>query len=157
MFAFVEMHEKVARRTAGNSCDACSPPSLTKSTRSLPTMEPTSQPQAMRARRCRTSRPPLTPGARLGVRLRMRLRPERYRSPADKAQASVDQWASRKNEPHDQGRDCQTLLLRDPRPVASTPAKTSSTPTTSPDASKPSAASPHMSSSAKLGLHSHTD
>ena len=33
----------------------------------------------------------------------------------------------------------------------------SSTPTTSPDASKPSAPSPHMSSSAKPGLQSHTD
>src|SRR5580693_4053665 len=37
--------------------------------------------------------------ARLGARLRIRLRPERHRSPADKAQASMDQWASRKNEP----------------------------------------------------------
>src|SRR5580700_11507794 len=35
----------------------------------------------------------------------------------------MDQWAGRKNEPHDQGRDCQTLLLRDPRPTASPPAK----------------------------------
>src|ERR1700723_1351226 len=61
--------------------------------------------------------------ARLGARLRIRLRPERHRSPADKAQASMDQWASRKNEPHYQGRDCQTLLLRDPRPTASPPAK----------------------------------
>src|SRR5277367_1051462 len=61
--------------------------------------------------------------ARLGARLRIRLRPERHRSPADKAQASMDQWASRKNEPHYQGRDCQTLLLRNPRPAASPPAK----------------------------------
>jgi hypothetical protein len=59
----------------------------------------------------------------LGARLRIRLRPERHRSPADKAQASMDQWAIRKNEPHYQGRDCQTLLLRDPRPAANPPAK----------------------------------
>src|SRR5277367_6903247 len=34
--------------------------------------------------------------ARLGARLRIRLRPERRRSPADKTQASMDQWASRR-------------------------------------------------------------
>ena len=39
------------------------------------------------------------------------------------AQASMDQWASRKNVPHHQGRDCQTLLLRDPRPDANSPVR----------------------------------
>src|SRR3984885_9141237 len=61
-------------------------------------------------------------GACLGARLRICLRPERHRSSADKAQTPVDQWASRKNEPHHQGRDRQPLLLRDPRPAASPPA-----------------------------------
>src|SRR5580693_2375651 len=61
--------------------------------------------------------------ARLGARLRIRLRPERYRSSADKAQTPVDQWPSRKNEPHHQGRHRQTLLLRNPRPAARPPAR----------------------------------
>ena len=61
--------------------------------------------------------------ARLGARLRIRLRPERHRSSADKAQASLDQRAGRKNEPHHQGRNRQTLLLRDPRPAARPPAR----------------------------------
>ena len=35
----------------------------------------------------------------------------RYRTPADKAQASMDQRAGRAHEPHDKGRDRQTLPL----------------------------------------------
>src|SRR5271156_5636168 len=35
----------------------------------------------------------------------------------------MDQWASRKNEPHHQGRNRQTLLLRTPRPAANPPAR----------------------------------
>src|SRR5208282_4475783 len=61
--------------------------------------------------------------APLGARLRIRLRPERHRSSADQAQTPLDQRASRKNEPHHQGRDRQTLLLRDPRPAANAPAR----------------------------------
>ena len=37
-----------------------------------------------------TPRPPSTPETRLGARLRIRLRPEQYRSSPDKAQTSVD-------------------------------------------------------------------
>jgi hypothetical protein len=39
-----------------------------------------------------------------------------------KPQAPLDQWASRENEPHHQGRNRQTLLLPDPRPAANAPA-----------------------------------
>ena len=58
-FAFVELHEKVARKTAGDFLrrliDAVPYKVHTVLT---PTMEPTSPRQAIRARRPRTSRPP---------------------------------------------------------------------------------------------------
>ena len=47
---------------------------------------------------------------------------KRYRPSADKAQASLDQWAGRENEPHHQGRNGQTILLRNSRPAANAPA-----------------------------------
>jgi hypothetical protein len=67
-FAFVEMHQKVPRRTAGDFLRRISPPSpsLTRSTRSSPTTEPTSPPQAIRGQRRRTSRPRWRPGNRFG-------------------------------------------------------------------------------------------
>ena len=58
-FAFVEMHEKVARRTAGDFLRLRLTAAVPyKATRSPPTTEPTSPHQAIRARRRRTSRPP---------------------------------------------------------------------------------------------------
>ena len=51
-FAFVELHEKVTRRVAADSCAASSRPSPTGSTPSSPTTEPTSP------------IPPATPGPR---------------------------------------------------------------------------------------------
>src|SRR5271166_6620368 len=57
-FAFVELHEKVARKTAGDFLRRLIDAVPTRSTPSSPTMEPTSPRQAIRARRPRTSRPP---------------------------------------------------------------------------------------------------
>ena len=109
-FAFVEMHEKVARRTAGDFLR-----------RLIAAVQGPYRPHRQwnplhhaRQYELGGAGHQGRPGgwrARLGARLRIRLRPERRRSPADKAQASMDQWASRKNEPHHQGRDRQTLLL----------------------------------------------
>ena len=132
------------RRSAPHRGRLPAPPDRRRSSRSIP-FSPTTEPiHHARQYELGGSGHQGRPGgwrARLGARLRIRLRPERHRSPADKAQASMDPWASRKNEPHDQGRDCQTLL---PRPTTSCEptCKTSSTPTTSPDASKPSEAYP---------------
>src|SRR3954449_13236400 len=42
----------------------------------------------------------------------------RYRTPIHQDQSSLDQWPGRTNEPHDQGRNRQTLSLRRSRPVA---------------------------------------
>ena len=86
-----------------------------------------------------------------GACLRIRLRQERHRSSADQAQAPMDQRPGRKDEPHHQGRDRQTLLLRDPRPAPTAISPTSSAPTTSPAGSRPSKASRPTSSSAKPG------
>ena len=36
---------------------------------------------------------------------------ERHRAPADQAQPSLDQWASRADEPNDQGGDRETVPL----------------------------------------------
>ena len=60
-FAFVELHEKVARRTAGDFLRRLSPPSPTRSTRCSPTTEPTSRRQAIPVQLRPTSRPPWTP------------------------------------------------------------------------------------------------
>jgi hypothetical protein len=123
-FAFVEMHQKVARRTAGG---LPAPPDRRR---------PLQGPHGPHRQRNPLHHPrqyefsgaghqgrPRRWGTGLGARLRIRLRPERHRSPADKAQASMDQRASRKNESHHQGRDRQTLLLRNPRPVESPSAR----------------------------------
>ena len=119
-FAFVELHEKVARKTAGDFLRrliAAVPYKvhtvLTDNGTHFTT--PGRQYELGRAghQGC--------PGgwrARLGARLRIRLRPERDRPSADKAQASLDQWA----EPHHQGRNGQTMLLRNSRPAANAPA-----------------------------------
>ncbi|ESX61125.1 integrase, partial [Mesorhizobium sp. LSHC422A00] len=50
----------------------------------------------------------------MGARLRTYLRQGRYRPPNDKAKAPMDQRPGRTHEPHDQGCDRQTLLLREP-------------------------------------------
>ena len=71
-----------------------------------------------------------------------------------KPKAPVDQWAGRKNEPHHQGRHRQTNASTTPMISCKPTCATSSTPTTSPDASRPSKASRHMSSSEKHGLQS---
>ena len=124
-FAFVEMHEKAARRTAG---DFLRPPDrrrpLQGPYRPHRQRNPLHHPRPYEFGRA-DIKGALEAGelGLWGARLRIRLRPERHRSSADKAQAPVDQWASRKNEPHHQGRDRQTRLLRDPRPTASPPAK----------------------------------
>jgi transposase len=55
-FAFVELHEKVARRTAGDFLRRLIAAVPYRSTPSSPTMEPTSPPQAIRAPPRRTSR-----------------------------------------------------------------------------------------------------
>ena len=44
--------------------------------------------------------------------LRHDLRGQRYRAPPHKAKPPLDQWPGRTDEPHDQGRDRQTLPLR---------------------------------------------
>ena len=115
--------QKVARRTAGDLLRRMIAAVPIRSIPFSPTMEPTSPRQAIRARRLRTSRPPWRLESSFGRTPSICLRPERHRSSADKAQASMDQWTSRKNEPHHQGRDRQTLLLRDPRPAANPPAR----------------------------------
>jgi len=50
--------------------------------------------------------------------VRSRLPAARRRTPTHKAEPSLDERPSRKNEPDDRGSDCAALLLRDPRPVA---------------------------------------
>jgi putative transposase len=46
--------------------------------------------------------------------LRHDLRGQRDRAQADETQPSLDQWAGRADEPHDQGRDRQAIPLRQP-------------------------------------------
>ncbi len=48
-------------------------------------------------------------------------RSQRDRAPPDQAQPSVDQRSGRANEQNDQGRDCKTLPLRNPRSAANAP------------------------------------
>jgi Integrase core domain len=102
-FAFVELHEKVARRTAGDFLRrliAAVPYKvhtvLTANGTHFTT--PGNTDSAAPDIKAALDRPRRW-GARLGARLRICLRPERHRSSADKAQASMDQRASRKNEP----------------------------------------------------------
>ncbi len=80
---------------------ARSPPGSRSETLIAPSPIGASQPRtlASNSRACIPSR-----WMNLGARLRIRLRPERRRSSADQAQASMDQWASRTHEPHHQGR-----------------------------------------------------
>jgi hypothetical protein len=110
--AFVELHEKVARRTAGDF--------LRRLIAAVPYKVHTiltdngthfTTPGNYEFSGAGHQGRPRRWGACLGARLRICLRPERHRSSTDKAQAPVDQRASRKNEPHHQGRDRQTLLL----------------------------------------------
>ena len=67
----------------------------------------------------------------------LRLRPERHRASPDQAKPPVDQWSGRADEPHPQGRDRQTLSLRQPRPAPAAPERFRARPTTSPDGSRP--------------------
>jgi len=48
---------------------------------------------------------------------------KRDRTSADQDQASLDQWPGRAHEPHDQGSDCPTLLLRSTRSARSSPCR----------------------------------
>src|ERR1700722_465428 len=89
-FAFVELHEKVTRKTAADFLRRLIEGSPIGSTPSSPTTGPLH----------RSSRRNLVPSRDQGddrqaaalprARLRIRLRPQRYRSPADQAQASLD-------------------------------------------------------------------
>src|ERR1700761_355134 len=99
-FAFVELHEKVTRRTAADFLRGLivAVPYrvhtvLTDNGTHFTTPGNTSSaaPDIKAA---------LNAGEPIWARLRIRLRAERHRPPADKAQASMDQWAGRKNEPH---------------------------------------------------------
>jgi len=111
-FAFVELHEKVARRTTGDFLRrliAAAVPCkvhtvLTDNGTHFTTPGNTSSaaPDIKAA---------LDAGEPVWARLRIRLRSERRRSSPDKAQAPLDQWSGRENEPHHQGRNRQTLLL----------------------------------------------
>ena len=65
-FAFVELHEKVARRTAGDFLRRLIAAVPYKVHTVLTTTEPTLPPQAIRVRRPRTSRPPSTLGSLFG-------------------------------------------------------------------------------------------
>lgn len=49
------------------------------------------------------------------------LRQGRYRTPNNQAETPLDEWPSREDEPDDQGGDHQTLLLREPRPISTSP------------------------------------
>jgi hypothetical protein len=60
-FAFVELHEKVVRQTAGDFLRRLIDAVPIRSTRSSPTTGPTSPRQAIPVQRRRTSRPPSTP------------------------------------------------------------------------------------------------
>ena len=115
-FAFIELHEKVTRRVAAdflrrliaavpykvhtvltdNGTHFTDPAGETWSPAEIKEM--IAKPQTL-PRAC----------------LRICLRPQRCRSPPDKAQASLDQRSGRADEPHHQGRHRQTLLLRNPR------------------------------------------
>jgi len=111
-FAFVERHEKVARRTAGDF--------LRRLLAAVPYQVHTG-PHRQRnslhdARRhklggARHQGSPRRRRARLGARLRIRLRSEQYRSSANQTQAPLDERPGRADEPRHQGRNRQTLLL----------------------------------------------
>ena len=105
-FAFVEMHEKVARRTAEGFL------------RRLIAPIPYKVHTVLTENGTRFATPGNTSSAAPDIKAALEaeelvwahafeytLRRERHRSPAYKAQASMDQWASRKNEPHYQGRE----------------------------------------------------
>ena len=105
--AFVEMHEKVARRTAGDFL------------RRLIAAVPYRVHTVLTDNGTHFTTPANTSSAAPDIKAAL----EAGELIWAQAQASMDQWASRKNEPHPQGRHRQTLLLRDPRPAASPPAK----------------------------------
>ena len=98
-FAFVEMHEKVARRTAGDFL------------RRLIAAVPYKVPTVLTDNGTHFTTPGNPSSAAPDIKAAL------------EAGELVWAHASRKNEPHHQGRDCQTLLLRHPRPAASPPAK----------------------------------
>ena len=80
-FAFVELHEKVARRTAGDFLRRLIAAVPTRSTRSSPTTGPTSPRQAIRAQPHRTSRQLLTPESPFG--------PTPSNTPAPKTRSTI--------------------------------------------------------------------
>ena len=90
-FAFVEMHEKVARRTAGDFLRRLIA-AVPYKVHTVLTDNGTPLHHARQYEFGGAGHQGRPGGwrARLGARLRIRLRPERHRSPADKAQASMD-------------------------------------------------------------------
>jgi Integrase core domain len=110
-FVFVELHEKVARRTAADFLRhliAAVPYKVHTVLTDNGTHFTTPGSARYQGRnRCR--------GTRLGPCIRICLRPLRYRPSPDQAKASLDQWAGRADEPNSQGRHRQALLLRNAR------------------------------------------
>src|ERR1700733_13780697 len=110
-FAFMELHEKATRSVAADFL------------RNLIKTVPYKAHPVPRSKRgefdCgRYQRHDRTKGTILGSRLRRGLRPQRYRSSPDQAQASLDQRPGRADEPHHQGCHRQALPLRNARRVA---------------------------------------
>ena len=122
-FAFVELHEKVARKTAGDFL------------RRLIDAVPYKVHTVLTDNGTHFTTPGNTSSAAPDIKAALEAgelvwahafeyacAQKRYRPSADKAQASLDQWAGRENEPHHQGRNGQTILLRNSRPAANAPA-----------------------------------
>jgi len=67
-------------------------------------------------------KPAIANGERLlGALVRTGLCPERDRSSPRQAAAPMDQWPGRMDEPDHQGRDCQTIPIRDTRRASTAP------------------------------------
>jgi hypothetical protein len=121
-FAFVELHEKVARSTAADF--------LRHLVAAVPYKVHTvltdngthfTTPGNTRLGRARYQGGDRRRRGGLGTRLRVRLRHGRHRSSPDQTKASMDQRPSRADEPHPQGRHRQALLLRNARRAANPP------------------------------------
>jgi transposase len=123
-FAFVELHEKVARRTAGDFL------------RRLIAAVPYKVDTVLTDNGTHFTTPGNTSSAAPDVKAALDAGQPVWAHAFEYAcaqndidhrltqvQASLDQWASRENEPDQQGRHRQTILLRNSRPAANPPAR----------------------------------